>query len=652
MANCKGEPIAIVGTACRFAGSIDSTCKLWKFLEAPTDICQEIPSSRFNANGFFHLDGSYHGRTNVKHGYFVDDDIKAFDAEFFGVKAIEAQAMDPQQRFLMEVAFEALENAGIPIERLKGSDTGVFVGAMSHDYGTMMVRDPSDVPIYTATGIGASILSNRLSYFFDWHGPSITLDTACSSSLVAVHLAIQTLRAGDSKTVLACGSNLILGPENFIIESKLKMLSPDGRCRMWDQKADGYARGEGVGVLVLKTLRDALSDGDSIQCVIRETSLNQDGASTSSGITVPNAAAQEALIRATYHRAGLDLTRPEDGPQFFEAHGTGTPAGDPVEAEAIYHAISKYRDSNSEPLYVGSIKTILGHTEGTAGIAAVMKASLALKHRIVPPNLLFNRVSSRVAPFYQAIEVPTTAKPWPQLKSSTEVRRASVNSFGFGGQNAHAILESYDESETLHRDDNSGGDTFAPYVFSASSERSLRQSLTQYARGLQDNHRKVCTHDLAWTLSNRRSVLTHRVTFPASSISDLCSNIASKLAETMISVRGLSMGKSGKVLGIFTGQGAQYPRMGAELIERSVTARNILEKLEASLSLLPDPPQWSLVKELLAARSCSRVYEAAIAQPLCTAIQILIVDILRIAGIEFHTVVGHSSGEIGAAYAA
>lgn len=646
-----GEPIAIVGSACRFAGDIGSTSKLWEVLRAPHDFRQEIPNSRFNAGGFFHSNGSYHGRTNVKHGYFVDSDIGAFDAEFFGVKTVEAQAMDPQQRFLLEVAYEALENAGIPMEQLRGSNTGVFVGAMSHDYGTMIVRDLSDLPIYTATGTGASILSNRLSYFFDWHGPSMTLDTACSSSLVAVHLAIQTLRAGESRTALSCGSNLILGPENFIVESKLNMLSPDGRCRMWDHEANGYARGEGVGVLVLKKLCDALSDGDNIQCVIRETGLNQDGASNSSGLTMPNAVAQEALIRDTYAKAGLNLASPEDGPQYFEAHGTGTPAGDPVEAEAIYRAISSHRDSSEEPLYVGSIKTVLGHTEGTAGVAAIMKASLALKNGIVPPNLLFDRVSSRVAPFYQAVEVPITARPWPQLRSGTGPRRASVNSFGFGGQNAHAILERYEETNQSGEIDESSH-SFAPYVFSASSEKSLRRSLAAYADHFQDNDRKVHGRDVAWTLATRRSTLAHRVAFAASSIPELCSNIISKLEEPVISIRGLPSGRCGKVLGIFTGQGAQYPRMGAGLVEQSVVARTILDRLEESLVQLPNPPQWSLVKELLEGRSSSRVYEAAIAQPLCTAIQILMVDIFRIAGIKFHTVIGHSSGEIGAAYAA
>lgn len=654
MAQQRGEPIAIVGSACRFAGGIASPSQLWEALRAPRDLCREIPGDRFNAASFYHPDGSYHGRTNVKHAYMLEEGLGAFDAEFFGVKPVEAQAIDPQQRFLLEVAYEALENAGLPLDRLKGSDTGVFVGAMSYDFGAMVLRDLSDLPVYTATGTGASILSNRLSYFFDWHGPSVTLDTACSSSLVAVHLAVQALRAGDSRTALACGSNLILGPENFIIESKLKMLSPSGRGRMWDHNADGYARGEGVGVLVLKTLRDALEDGDSIECVIRETALNQDGASDRAGITMPHAPSQEALIRATYTKAGLDLSKPGDGPQFFEAHGTGTPAGDPVEAEAIYKAISQHReriDGLGSPLYVGSIKTVLGHTEGTAGVAALMKASQALRHGIVPPNLLFEKVSSRVVPFYKAVEIPTVAKPWPQLNEHGGTRRASVNSFGFGGANAHAILESYENASTAGAGD-SPVPTFAPYVFSAFSEKSLRESLSTYSSFLKGGGSGVSARDLSWTLHQRRSILPYRAAFPASSVQDLTANITTRLSEDSACVKALSARKTGRILGIFTGQGAQYPRMGADLIEHSAAAMEIIEKLEKSLEELLDPPNWSLKGELLAEATCSRVHQASIAQPLCTALQILMVDLLQLAGIEFHTVVGHSSGEIGAAYAA
>lgn len=320
------EPIAIIGSACRFPGGASEPSKLWKLLEHPVDVLKEIPDSRFSVDGFYHPNNSHHGTTNVRHSYVLEDDIRLFDAQFFGIKPIEANSMDPQQRLLMETVYEGLEAAGQDIRRLRGSQTGVYVGLMSSDYKDLLGNDQESYPTYFATGTAASILSNRISYFFDWHGPSMTIDTACSSSLVALHQAVQLLRSGDGTEVaLAAGTNLLLNPDQYIAESKLKMLSPEGRSRMWDEKANGYARGDGVAVVVLKRLSQALADGDYIECLIRETQINQDG--KTKGITMPSATAQTALIRATYEKAGLDLCKASDRPQYFEAHGTGTPAG-------------------------------------------------------------------------------------------------------------------------------------------------------------------------------------------------------------------------------------------------------------------------------------------------------------------------------------
>ncbi|GAW19042.1 hypothetical protein ANO14919_085260 [Xylariales sp. No.14919] len=649
MATQTNEPIAIVGSACRFAGSASSPSKLWELLSEPQDLRQEIPESRFKYQGFYHPDGTYHGHSNVKHAYFLEDDPGVFDAEFFGIRPAEAKALDPQQRILLEVAYEGLESAGMSVPALRGSDTAVYAGSMGDDYAKMILEDIQDAPTYYATGAARSILSNRVSYTFDWHGPSISIDTACSSSLVAVHMALQALRAGDCRMALACGTNLILGPENFIIESTLGMLSPDGRSRMWDQGANGYARGDGVAVLVLKTLRSALEDGDNIECIIRETGLNQDGATA--GITMPSASAQAALIRKTYARAGLDLFQPQDRPHFFEAHGTGTPAGDPIEAEAIYNVFSAAGDDDKsgKPLYVGSIKTIFGHTEGTAGIAALLKASLALQNKRIPPNLLFEKLSDRVAPFYKQVEIPQKALPWPDVAG--ERRRASVNSFGFGGANAHAILESFDATQDI---DEVQGPLFTPFVFSAYSESSLTNMLRDYSTFLNDGGKAINTNDLAWTLRQRRSVLSWRTSVVASSPRDLATKLLNHLNDSGsgVGVRALADPNS-RILGIFTGQGAQYMRMGAELIQSSETARSIIQELESFLRDIPhgDAPAWSLVDELLA-EPVSRIHEAAISQPLCTAVQILLVDLLRLGGVRFDTVVGHSSGEIAAAYAA
>ncbi|KAL9087506.1 MAG: hypothetical protein Q9165_006617 [Trypethelium subeluteriae] len=654
----RNEPIAVVGSACRFAGDANSPSKLWHLLQEPHDLRQEIPTDRFNAKAFYHPDWAYHGHSNVMHAYLINEDLSAFDAEFFGIKPIEAKAMDPQQRFLLEVVYEGLEAAGMPVAHLKGSDTGVYTGIMFDDYGTMLLRDLQATPTYYATGTGRSILANRISYFFDWHGPSITIDTACSSSLVAVHMAVQSLRAGDSRVALACGSNLILGPENFVIESKLKMLSPDGLSRMWDQNANGYARGEGVAVLVLKTLSAALADGDHIECIIKETALNQDGAT--SGITMPSASAQETLIRSTYAKAGLDLLVQGDRPQYFEAHGTGTPAGDPTEAEAIRNAFF-FNDldiGSDHPLYVGSIKTVLGHTEGTAGVAALLKASLALQHGNITPNLHFKELSDRVAPFYKDVEIPSAAMPWPDVMGGP--RRASVNSFGFGGANAHAILEQYNlTTDSPHHKFQESHvaplstklSPYAPYVFSAFTESSLRANLQVYAAFFEGTQREIDLRDLAWTLRQRRSILPYRISFTASSIDDLRTKMLAKVQEETANI-GIKAFPTAKLLGIFTGQGAQYARMGAELIETSETAREIVQKLESYLAHIPGDvgPKWSLQTEILA--DAARVHEATMSQPLCTAIQILLVDLLELAGVHFDAVVGHSSGEIGAAYAA
>lgn len=430
---------------------------------------------------------------------------------------------------------------------------------------------------------------------------------------------------------------------------------------MWDADADGYARGEGVAALVLKRLSQALADGDHVECVIRETGLNQDGKTP--GITMPSASAQASLIRSTYARAGLDLRKRSDRPQYFEAHGTGTPAGDPIEAEAISTAFfgpdTQFRPSNpDDKLFVGGIKTVIGHTEGTAGLAAVIKASLSLQAGQVAPNRLLNRLSPKVEPFYGNLQIVTKARPWPRVSS---VRRASVNSFGFGGANAHAILESFDNPTAR----NTIEDCFSPFVFSAASESALLASLQSYRDFLDDKWMastlNFTPRDLTWTLSSRRSALSHRAVLPAATgwealIGKLTEKIDALNDNSASSVQPVNARETSKlrVLGIFTGQGAQWPRMGAELLEKSPAARKILARLDRSLAMLPpaDRPDWSLYDQLVASAATSQVYDASASQPLCSAVQIMLVDLLKAAGITFAGLVGHSSGEVAVAYAA
>lgn len=422
------EPIAIVGSACRFPGGSSSPAALWKLLQSPRDVATDIPADRFALEGYYHPNGTHHGTTNVRQSYLLQEDLRLFDASFFSISPNEADSMDPQHRLLLETVYEALESGGHRIESLRGSDTAVYTGTMCVDYNDVVLRDLDTIPTYFATGANRAIISNRVSYFFDWHGPSMTIDTACSSSLVAVHQGIKSLRNKESKVVLACGTQIILNPETYVMESKLGMLSPTSRSRMWDADADGYARGEGVAAVVLKRLSDAIADGDHIESIIRETGSNQDG--HSNGITVPSTEAQASLIRQTYRRAGLDPEQnPNDRPQYFEAHGTGTKAGDPREAAAIHQVFGQSNDTTRSPLYVGSVKTIIGHLEGAAGLAGLLKASAMVQAGFIAPNLLFRRLNPDIEPYYKGLQVPTQLLPWPELPDEAP-RRVSVNSFG------------------------------------------------------------------------------------------------------------------------------------------------------------------------------------------------------------------------------
>ncbi|TVY50432.1 Polyketide synthase-nonribosomal peptide synthetase [Lachnellula cervina] len=655
----KLEPIAIIGTGCRFPGGANSPSKLWDLLREPRDLAKRIPHDRFNIDAFYHPDGSHFGTTDVKESYFLEEDPRRFDSQFFNIQPAEAKALDPQQRLLLETVFEAIESAGVELDSLKGSNTAVYVGLMCDDYSEIVRRDLNTLPTYAVTGTSRAIMSNRISYFFDWRGPSMTIDTACSSSMVAIHQAVQALRNNESRTAVAAGANLIFGPEAYISESNLHMLSSSGRSRMWDAAADGYARGEATGALVLKRLCDAIEDGDHVECIIRETGVNQDG--RTQGITMPSETSQAALIRDTYLRAGLDLTKRNDRCQYFEAHGTGTAVGDPKEAEAVATAFFGHEDNvlPDDVLFVGSIKTVVGHTEGTAGIAGVIKASLALQHGVIPQNLHFNQLNPAIEPFYKHLQVPTAATPWPSVPQG-QPRRASVNSFGLGGTNAHAILESFEPLRSnlcsKERPEVESFSAVLPFVFSAASEHSLVATIQNFSSYIKTN-KSLHFGNLAFTLS-QRSVFPFRAAFSALTGPDLVSKMDTQLAlfdeNPSISCAIRSPTSPCEILGVFTGQGAQWATMGRGLLRSSEPFRRTIVELEASLARLPekDRPAWSLEEQIMLEASSSRISEAALSQPLCTAIQIALVNLLRIAGIRFGAVVGHSSGEIAAAYAA
>ncbi|KAL4790506.1 hypothetical protein BDV19DRAFT_393987 [Aspergillus venezuelensis] len=649
------EPIAIIGTACRFPGDSNTPSSLWSLLKHPRDVSSEIPKDRFNINGYY-TPTVKQGKITTKHTYFLSD-IKSFDAGFFQIPPAEAESIDPQQRLLLETVYESLEDAGLTIDGLRGSDTSVYIGIMSVDYLDIIQTDVDTLPKYTGSGISRSIDANRISYFFDWNGPSMTIDTACSSSMTALHLAVQGLRSGESNVAVVAGANLIITPQNFVTLSNLKMISPDGKSKMWDSSANGYARGEGVASVILKTLSQAIEDGDTIDCIIRETGVNQDGRTT--GLTMPSSKAQADLIRKTYRRAGLDISQRNDRPQFFEAHGTGTKVGDVREAEAVHEAFFSEREDGldeDDAIAIGSIKTIIGHTEGTAGLAGVLKAMLAIKYGYIPPNMHFEQMNPKVAPFAKWLRIATALTPWPELPEGVP-RRVSVNSFGFGGSNGHAVLESYDNPRPPHEISSADKNVIpTPFLFSAQSERSLisiLRGISKYLRSTNDMNLR----GMAWTLQQKRSTFNVRTAITARTKKDLLVQLHGKLLNSDKAPVGIKTTNTdeSRILGIFTGQGAQWAGMAQDLLRASSKAQEIIQSLDESLANLPreeDRPTWTIEEELMRSSETSRINEAAISQPLRTAVQILLVDMLHSAGVRFYAVIGHSSGEIGAAYAA
>lgn len=655
------EPIAIVGSACRFAGGASSPSKLWELLRNPRDVRgdftqeQSKNNDRLNLSSFYHPNGEQHGATDVAgKSYLLEEDIRLFDAAFFNIAPHEAAGIDPQQRLLLETVYEAFESAGYGLQQIQGSQTCVYSGVMTADYYDLQLRDPETLPRYSVTGTTYSFVSNRISYFFDLKGASMTINTACSSSLVALHEAIQSMRNGHSTAAVVTGSNIILDSPMYIGESGLHMLSPDSRSRMWDSSANGYARGEGIAAIYLKPLKIALADGDHIECIIRETGVNSDG--RTKGITMPSAEAQAALIRQTYRNAGLDPVK--DRPQFFECHGTGTLAGDPVEAQAICDAFFPNANDAQEKIRVGSIKSVIGHSEGAAGLAAILKVSLALQNRTMLPNMHFVELNPRIEPFYRHLEIVTSPQEWPQTACSA--CRASVNNFGLGGTNAHAILERYEpqSSEVSSKPTDEDEVVVGPLPLSAKTNTALVNIVNQLA-DLIESTPELNLRDLAYTFQERRGEYAQKAFFSESNrhrLIDFMRQYVAPAAEGQNDKVAPSEypDEEPGVLGIFTGQGAQWARMSSALIESCSLFRQSLQRYEASLAALPesDAPRWSIIEELFKESSTSRLSEAAISQPLCTAVQIAMVDLFQASGIRLDAVVGHSSGEIAAAYAA
>lgn len=582
----------------------------------------------------------------------------------------EASIMDPQQRFMLELSYEAFENAGVRIHELSNSPTGCFVGAMWSDWREGLARDPEGAPAhYATTGSGTEFLSNRVSWFYDLNGPSFTVNTACSSSLVALHLACASLRAGECDAALAAGVNLILNPDPSVNLGGQDFLSPDGKSKAFDASANGYGRGEGCAAVVLKRVADAIRDGDEIRSVIRMTGVNQDGKTKS--ITLPDENAQARLIRSTYASAGLDMR----DTSYFEAHvgyvggaascelemgadtritqGTGTKAGDPIELGAIMKTLTMARKGIQTPLYVGSVKTNIGHCEAASGIAAVVKSVLMLENEQIPPNLHFNSPNPEI-PFDEwGIHIPTRLIAWP----SSAKQRLSVNSFGAGGTNAHAILESRRSYLDVPRSDD--------VVMQFPKRQRLFFLQSQDKAGLQRERRKLQKHihsaqvpakdldsylaRLSFTLSERRSKLAWTSYVAASTLDELGDSLGDE-SSRCLSVLSTDNSPTPRVAFVFSGQGAQWPRMGVELLQYPAFQKSILAADEFLISSCGST--WSVLEELTCEKTASRINDPVVSQPMSVILQVAIVEMLSSWGIQCTAVVGHSSGEVAAAFCA
>ncbi|KAF4207594.1 hypothetical protein CNMCM8927_002671 [Aspergillus lentulus] len=640
-------PIAVIGMGFRGPGDATNVEELWKMILEGRESWSQIPESRWNSYAFYHPDHARHGTINVQGGHFLTEDVSLFDAPFFNMTSDEAAAMDPQQRLLLEVTYEGLENAGIPLPEIMGSQTSCFVGSFNADYTDLLLRDPNAIPMYQCTNAGQSraMMANRVSYFFDLKGPSVTVDTACSGSLVALHLACQTLRTGDAAMAIAAGVNVILSHEFMSTMTMMKFLSPDGRCHTFDEKANGYARGEGIGCLILKPLKDAIRDKDPIRAVIRGSGSNQDGRTP--GITLPSGASQEALIRHVYSMAGL---HPHDT-EFVETHGTGTQAGDPIETGALARVFCANRNSE-KPLRIGSIKTNVGHLEGTSGVAGVIKAVLMLENRTFLPNRNFTSLNPRI------------------LLDEWKLKAWSPIFFGYGGSNAHVILEDtygYLQSHGLQAPVGKPGTPFlrkAPeqsqtpngrhngspirtrlLMLSGFDDHSIAkqiENIRDYLRERESIADDRFMNNLAFTLNQRRTTLICRAAVTGNSAASV-----TKALEGSIKVRKAT--RKPVVGFVFTGQGAQWCGMGRELVGAYPVFRQSMERIDAHLIQLGAP--FSALGEILENQDASRLNHPLHSQTICTALQIALVDLLSSWDIQPDSVTGHSSGEIAAAYA-
>ncbi|MDR5728642.1 MAG: type I polyketide synthase, partial [Terriglobia bacterium] len=639
--SAQHEPIAIIGTGLRFPGGVIDESSFWKLLAEGCDAITEIPRDRWDWRAYFNADPDAPGAMVTQHGGFVAG-VDRFDAAFFGISPREAIAMDPQHRLALEVGWEALENAGYSPAVLQDTPTGVFLGIGNHDYGRSALADIEHIDAYTGSGNSPAMVAGRLSYVLGLHGPSLAVDTSCSSSLVAVHLACQSLRAGECKFALAGGVNLILSPDSNIALSKAHMMARDGHCKTFDEAADGYVRGEGCGIVVLRKLSDALADGDRILAVIRGSAVNHDG--RSGGLTAPNGPAQAAVIRSALEVAQVNAA--EIG--YLETHGTGTALGDPIEVETLASVMGSGRAADT-PVAIGSVKTNIGHLEAASGIAGLMKAVLALQHHAIPPSLHLKQKSSHIDWDRLPVVVPTEIAEWKPLNGH---RYAGVSSFGFSGTNAHIVLE---EAPKLVRVASVGECPRHILTISARSQEALDSLRVQHAVALRASSADALPN-LCFTANSGRTHFAHRMAVVAETAEQMATALEQdqNVRSSACIFTGIAEdGDAGRICFLCTGQGSQYVGMGRELYASSAVFRAAIERCAAAWK---GETGESLIEvlypqegEVNRTNAESRMKQARYAQAALFALEYALAELWRSWGIEPSVVLGHSLGEYVAA---
>ncbi len=636
--------IAIIGIGCRFPGGINDTESFWKLLVEEREAVSDVPADRWNSDRFYDPESGIAGKSIAKRGGFLDS-IDEFDPQFFGISPREAPYIDPQQRLLLETAWEAIEDAGVVLDLDQGTNIGVFMGVSHTDYQNIQggATDRAGISSHSPTGNAHSIAANRISYCFNLKGPSLSVDTACSSALTAVHLACEQIRQGRCEMAMAGGVTVMITPDGFIGFSQAGMLSPDGRCAAFDASANGFVRGEGAGVVLLKPLEQALADGNPIHGVILGSALNQDG--HTNGISLPSPEAQARLVIAACADAGIDPG--EVG--YVEAHGTGTAVGDPIEATALAHALCADRSPDA-PLPIGSVKSNLGHLETAAGIVGLIKGLLVLRHDQIPASLHFDTPNEHIDFKALKLRIPISLEPFPRTNGQ---RIVGVNSFGFGGANAHVILGEAParESETLApvREERSW-----PIVLSARSEAALRGSAGRLGGWIEDHCRNngisPLLPSLVYTLGTRRNHHPHRITVLARSAGELTRELQAYSTDPAQSqcIESFTPRRENapRITFVMSGQGPQWWGMGRELMEHEPVFRAAIEACAAAMK---PHARFSLLEELARDEASSRVQTTEIGQPAIFAMQVSLAALWKSKGITPSAVIGHSVGEIAAA---